>query len=77
MFVISRWRITPHTFKPHQKRWSVGGGAPAVGPPVPRPKSNSYPPFPPPPAPLLTPSLADDYSSLDALCLQMTEQAIN
>lgn len=73
-----RWRINPHTYKPGQKRWSIGGPH-AVGPPQPRGKSHSYPPFPPhaPRPPLIPPSIADDYSSLDALCLQMTEQAIN
>ncbi|CAG4933268.1 unnamed protein product [Parnassius apollo] len=58
--------------------------------PPPRGKSHSYPPsagaWPPPPRPrprpprtppLPSPLPSDDYSGLDALCLQMTEQAIN
>ncbi|XP_028174519.1 protein Smaug [Ostrinia furnacalis] len=73
-----RWRVGTHNgYKPiHRRTW-----APACrGPLLPRPKSNSYPPFPPhaiprPPPPASV--LSDDYSSLDALCLQMTEQAIN
>ncbi|KAG6459656.1 hypothetical protein O3G_MSEX011493 [Manduca sexta] len=75
-----RWRMTPHNgySKPlHKRVWSAGWSAPP-----PRGKSHSYPPFPPaarpaPPAPAAPATPADDYSSLDALCLQMTEQAIN
>ncbi|XP_075976543.1 sterile alpha motif domain containing protein 4 smaug [Anticarsia gemmatalis] len=86
-----RWRINPHNgyHKPMQKRmWSSGGGGTGgacTGPLLPRGKSHSYPPHgprpPPPPsgvgAPPRPPPGGDDYSSLDALCLQMTEQAIN
>ncbi|XP_034832593.1 protein Smaug [Maniola hyperantus] len=87
-----RHRLPPRQFfhlvgdAPHRRlkhRWR----APACGArvtrrawaPPPRGKSHSYPPFPPAhalPRPPPPPS-ADDYSSLDALCLQMTEQAIN
>ncbi|XP_045773791.1 protein Smaug [Maniola jurtina] len=71
----------PHRRLKHRWRTPVCG---ARGPrrawaPPPRGKSHSYPPFPPAhalPRPPPPPS-ADDYSSLDALCLQMTEQAIN
>lgn len=76
-----RWRMNPHNGyqKPMQKRmWgnTGGSGGGCRGPAVPRAKSHSYPPHAPrlrtvPSTPL------DDYSSLDALCLQMTEQAIN
>ncbi|XP_053608663.1 protein Smaug [Plodia interpunctella] len=69
-----RWRMAPGAYQ-KARRWA--------GPASPRGKSHSYPPFPPfppalarpPPPPSAAPS--DDYSSLDALCLQMTEQAIN
>ncbi|CAG9135460.1 unnamed protein product [Plutella xylostella] len=60
----TRWRTSHYMSRP-RRSW------PAVPPAVPRGKSHSYPPYPPPPPP------ADDYSGLDALCLQMTEQAIN
>lgn len=82
-----RHRLPPRTFYRHvgdlpprrapKPRWRAGGfprGGRSWAPP-PRPKSHSYPPFPP--AALLRPPPGDDYSSLDALCLQMTEQAIN
>ncbi|XP_045499527.1 protein Smaug [Colias croceus] len=64
-----RWRLPQSTTR-GRRPWM---------PPPPRGKSNSYPPFPPFPPTLRPPHLPppDDYSSLDALCLQMTEQAIN
>ncbi|KAJ8719297.1 hypothetical protein PYW08_011472 [Mythimna loreyi] len=67
-----RWRIGPHG--PHAKPAGARLWGACKGPPPPRGKSHSYPPHAvrAPPAPP-----ADDYSSLDALCLQMTEQAIN
>lgn len=81
---ICRWRINTHNGyqKQMQKRlWSNG---PCKGPLVPRGKSHSYPPHgapprapPAPPAPPAPRAPADDYSSLDALCLQMTEHAID
>ncbi|CAH2041781.1 unnamed protein product, partial [Iphiclides podalirius] len=75
----------------HKPRWCPRA-APrrSWAPPPPRGKSHSYPPFPaalwppaaraPRPRPHPNPhprSPPDDYSGLDALCLQMTEQAIN
>ncbi|CAH0625204.1 unnamed protein product [Chrysodeixis includens] len=66
-----RWRIGPHNGhpKPLRARWGAGTagggarlGAGGAGGAVPR--------APPRPS-------AEDYASLDALCLQMTEQAIN
>nr|XP_026487969.1 protein Smaug isoform X2 [Vanessa tameamea] len=60
---VRRWR-TPQC---PLRRWA----------PPPRGKSHSYPPFPPHGLPRPPPPPADDYSGLDALCLQMTEQAIN
>ncbi|CAK1542866.1 unnamed protein product [Leptosia nina] len=62
-----RWRVSPSSRG--RRSWA---------PPPPRGKSNSYPPFPPL-ASVFRPAAPahDDYSSLDALCLQMTEQAIN
>ncbi|XP_049700152.2 protein Smaug isoform X1 [Helicoverpa armigera] len=61
----SRWRVgQPPGPKSRARVWT--------GPPGPRGKSHSYPPHARPPAPP-----PHDYSSLDALCLQMTEQAIN
>ncbi|XP_041981232.1 protein Smaug isoform X2 [Aricia agestis] len=64
-----RWRGPQYPTR-HVKRW-VGRG-----------KSHSYPPFPPVPPGAVLPGGAPppgpvDYSGLDALCLQMTEQAIN
>ncbi|KAJ2951515.1 hypothetical protein O0L34_g13665 [Tuta absoluta] len=68
-----KWRTgPPHGYtKPVKRVWAP----PSKAPPTPRGKSNSYPPFPPSQHPLQTTN--DEYSSLDALCLQMTEQAIN
>ncbi|XP_026752573.1 protein Smaug [Galleria mellonella] len=81
-----RWRFGSQNGyqKPlHRRMWTPNSQSKG-GPPLPRGKSNSYPPFPPAAAPRLPPTpstpavpAADDYSSLDALCLQMTEQAIN
>ncbi|CAH0400114.1 unnamed protein product [Chilo suppressalis] len=70
-----RWRV-PHNG--YQKALPRRAWAPSkLGPAVPRGKSHSYPP-PPAPRPPAPASLAvDDYPGLDALCLQMTEQAIN
>ncbi|KAL4715637.1 hypothetical protein ACJJTC_006216 [Scirpophaga incertulas] len=69
-----RWRIPHNGYGKFQRRSWAPPNKPCVGPPVPRGKSHSYPPYPGavPPAPP-----PDDYSGLDALCLQMTEQAIN
>ncbi|GBP24631.1 Protein Smaug [Eumeta japonica] len=80
-----RWRTHPHN------GWTKNGGTgkKSWAPPPPRPKSHSYPPYPAPRAPrppalrmtshttAPTHAIADIDSSLDALCLQMTEQAIN
>ncbi|KAM3961481.1 LOW QUALITY PROTEIN: sterile alpha motif domain containing protein 4 smaug [Aphomia sociella] len=83
-----RWRIGLQNGyqKPlHRRVWGPQSQSKG-GPPLPRGKSNSYPPFPAaaiprppryPTTPAATITLGDDYSSLDALCLQMTEQAIN
>ncbi|CAF4857947.1 unnamed protein product [Pieris macdunnoughi] len=60
-----RWRAGP---APRGRRWT---------PPTPRGKSHSYPPFPPHALPPAALPQHEDYSSLDALCLQMTEQAID
>ncbi|CAH0726822.1 unnamed protein product, partial [Brenthis ino] len=69
----------PHRRLKHRWRAPQCGPRPRRWAPPPRGKSHSYPPFPPAhalPRPPPPPS-ADDYSSLDVLCLQMTEQAIN
>ncbi|XP_026330846.1 protein Smaug [Hyposmocoma kahamanoa] len=74
----------PLARRPLKPKWRPGPPLPlrpkrAWAPPGCRGKSHSYPPFPagarlpqphPPPPP-------DDYSGLDALCLQMTEHAID
>ncbi|XP_013191583.1 protein Smaug [Amyelois transitella] len=75
-----RWRLGPNGYQKVVQRRSWAPQY-SVAPPAPRGKSNSYPPFPPAAAPRPPPAasaaLSDEYSSLDALCLQMTEQAIN
>lgn len=76
-----RWRMPPHNGyqKPQKRIWSCKPQT-GPGPPHPRPKSHSYPPYvgaAPPALPRPPPTPNDEYSSLDALCLQMTEQAIN
>ncbi|XP_063538305.1 protein Smaug [Cydia strobilella] len=70
-----RWRAGPHYPRGPRPWLPAPPPPPTPPPPPPRPKSHSYPPFPP--NALLRPTPGDDYSSLDALCLQMTEQAIN
>ncbi|XP_050344255.1 protein Smaug isoform X2 [Nymphalis io] len=81
-----RHRLPPRQFfhlvgdAPHRRlkhRWRTPQCPLRRWAPPPRGKSHSYPPFPPHGLPRPPPPPADDYSSLDALCLQMTEQAIN
>ncbi|KAJ0176334.1 hypothetical protein K1T71_008508 [Dendrolimus kikuchii] len=79
-----RWRSGPHNGYPKPLCKRPWGPVPPT-----RGKSHSYPPYPGapwprvcptppgPPAPHAPPTPGPDYSSLDALCLQMTEQAIN
>ncbi|CAG9788217.1 unnamed protein product [Diatraea saccharalis] len=70
-----RWRVSHNGY---QKGMSRRVWAPCkLGPAMPRGKSHSYPPPPAPRQPPPSSALSEDYSSLDALCLQMTEQAIN
>ncbi|XP_049875070.1 protein Smaug [Pectinophora gossypiella] len=68
-----KWRTgPPNGYLAHKRVW-----LPPSKPPAPRGKSHSYPPFPAAALPRPAPPPPDEYSSLDALCLQMTEQAIN
>ncbi|OWR53858.1 Smaug protein 2 [Danaus plexippus plexippus] len=77
-----RHRVPPRQFfhlvgdAPHRRlkpRWRAPAAARRRWAPPARGKSNSYPPFPP----QVAPPPPHDYSSLDALCLQMTETAID